>query len=107
MENTSRGPTFEDFFTILNEGSMQDNTVARLQSTKVQTPLSHLSIKCNVLRQSISEDSQKYSLRNTKEKGTVEYLWFLGTFLSLLGNHKRFPSCDISLCSPCLDRRAR
>ncbi len=41
MENISRGPTYEDFVTILTEGSMQDNIVARLQST-VQTPLSLL-----------------------------------------------------------------
>jgi hypothetical protein len=34
-----RGPTFGDFVTFLTEGSMQDNRVARLQSTRVQTPL--------------------------------------------------------------------
>ncbi len=39
MENISRGPTFWDFVTILTEGSMQDSTVARLLSTKVETPL--------------------------------------------------------------------
>ncbi len=39
MEKISRGPTFGDFVTII---TMQDNTVARLQSTKVQTPLSPL-----------------------------------------------------------------
>jgi hypothetical protein len=41
----SRGPTFGDFFTmvtILTEGSMQNNAVARLQSTRVQTLLSQL-----------------------------------------------------------------
>jgi hypothetical protein len=37
MENL-RGPTFEDFVSILTEGSRQDITVARLQSTRVQTP---------------------------------------------------------------------
>jgi hypothetical protein len=30
MENISRGPNFGDFVTILTEGSMQDNTVARV-----------------------------------------------------------------------------
>jgi hypothetical protein len=40
MENISRDPTFGDFVSILIEGSMQDITVARLQSTRVQTPLS-------------------------------------------------------------------
>jgi hypothetical protein len=42
MEIISRGPTFGDFVTILTEGSIQDNTVARLLSTNVQTPLSPL-----------------------------------------------------------------
>jgi hypothetical protein len=42
MENISRGPTFGDFVTILTEGSMQGITVARLQSTGVQIPLSPL-----------------------------------------------------------------
>jgi hypothetical protein len=42
MENISRGPTLGDFDTIHTEGSMQDNTVERLQSTRVQTPISPL-----------------------------------------------------------------
>ncbi len=37
MVNLSRGPTLGDFVTILTEGSMQDVTVARLQSTRVPT----------------------------------------------------------------------
>ncbi len=35
MENISRGPIFGDFVTIRAEASMQDITVARLQSTRV------------------------------------------------------------------------
>jgi hypothetical protein len=42
MENKSRGPTFGDFVTIRTEGSMQDISVARRQSTRVQTLLSSL-----------------------------------------------------------------
>jgi hypothetical protein len=42
MENISRGPTFGDLVTIRTEASMQDVTVARLQSTRVQNPLSPL-----------------------------------------------------------------
>jgi hypothetical protein len=42
MENISRGPTFGDFATICTEAPMQGFTVARLQSTRVQTPLSPL-----------------------------------------------------------------
>jgi hypothetical protein len=44
MENESRGPTFGDFVTIRSEGSMQDISVAGIQSTRVQTPLSDHSM---------------------------------------------------------------
>jgi hypothetical protein len=47
IENISRGHTFGNFVTIRPEASMQDITVARLQRTRVQTPLSP-SFKCNV-----------------------------------------------------------
>jgi hypothetical protein len=40
IENISKGPTFRNFVTIYTEASMQDVTVARLHSTRVQTPLS-------------------------------------------------------------------
>ncbi len=74
MENISRGPTFGDFVTVRTEASMQDITVARLQSTRVQTPLSPY-FKCNVLRERLSVDSQNIPcLRNTKEKGVVDNL---------------------------------
>jgi hypothetical protein len=39
MENISRDPTFGDFVTIRTEASMQDVTVASLQSTRVRTLL--------------------------------------------------------------------
>jgi hypothetical protein len=42
MENISRGPTFGDFVTIRTKASMQDVTVARLQSKTVKNPLSYL-----------------------------------------------------------------
>jgi hypothetical protein len=42
IENISRGPTFWDFVTIGTEGSMQDFSVARLQSKREQTPISRL-----------------------------------------------------------------
>jgi hypothetical protein len=42
-ENISRGgPTIGEFCRYLYRGLMQDNTVARLQSTRVQTPISPL-----------------------------------------------------------------
>ncbi len=59
MENISRGSTFGDFVTIRAEASMQDVTVARLQRTRVQTPISSL-FKCNVLRENLSVDSQNH-----------------------------------------------
>ncbi len=74
MENISRSPTFRDFVTIRTEASMQDVTVARLPSTRIQTPLSPPSFKCNVqycVKVSLFCGQSKYSLRNTKEKGAV------------------------------------
>ncbi len=49
MENISRGPTFGDFVTIRTEASMQDVTVTRLQSTRVQTTDSLLPSLLNVM----------------------------------------------------------
>jgi hypothetical protein len=69
-ENICRGSTFGDFVTILIEGSMQDNTITRLQSTRVQTPLSP-STRCNVLRESLSEDSQNILCASLKRKGSL------------------------------------
>ncbi len=59
MKNISRGPTFEGFFIFLTETSMADVTVARLQSKEYGLP-SPPSFKCNVLRKSLSVDSQKF-----------------------------------------------
>jgi hypothetical protein len=39
MENIKRGLTFEDFVTILTEGSMQDNMAARLEYKSTDSPL--------------------------------------------------------------------
>jgi hypothetical protein len=58
MENISRGPTFGDFVTILTERG-QCRTL-RLQDYRVQECRlpSPPSIKCDVLRESLSEDSE-------------------------------------------------
>jgi hypothetical protein len=56
MENISRGPTFGDLVTIRTEGSMLDIKVARLQKEYILPSPS--SFKCNVLRESLSMDSQ-------------------------------------------------
>ncbi len=70
MENINRRPIFGDFVTIRTEASMQDITVARLQSTIVQTHLS-TSFKCNVLRESFSVDSQNIPCA-TQRRGVVD-----------------------------------
>jgi hypothetical protein len=57
---------------------MQENTVTRLQTTRVQTPLPP-SIKCNVLRQSLAGDSQNIPCATLKRMGVVGNL-----YLSLL-----------------------
>ncbi len=77
MENISRGPTFAfgAFVTILTEGSMQNNTVARLQSTRVKTPFSPPYIKCNALRESLSVDSQNIPCATLKRWGVVGNLY--------------------------------
>ncbi len=49
IETISRGPTFGDFVTILTEGSMQNNTVAGLQSTRVLRTYSPLHPLVNVM----------------------------------------------------------
>jgi hypothetical protein len=50
---------------------MQDVTVARLQSTRVPSVLpSSLSFKCNVLRESLSEESQNIPCATLREEGS-------------------------------------
>jgi hypothetical protein len=68
MENTciSRGPTFRDFVTILTERPMQDITIARLQSTRVQLPSPPLLNVMYCVRVSL-----RTALRNTEEKGVM------------------------------------
>jgi hypothetical protein len=68
MKNISGGSTLKYFVTILTEGSMQDNTVKILRITSVQTPFSPY-IKCNVLRDSLSEDSQNIPCATLKRMG--------------------------------------
>ncbi len=72
MENISRGPTFGDFVTIRTERSMQDGIVARLQSTRVQEYKlpSPPFFKCNVLRESLSVDSQNIPCAILKRMGS-------------------------------------
>jgi hypothetical protein len=49
MEDISRDPTLGDFFTILTKGSMQDNMVARLQTTEYKSADFSFSPLLNVM----------------------------------------------------------
>jgi hypothetical protein len=79
MENISRGPTFGDFVTILTKGLIQNNTVPRLQSTRVQALLSPSS-KC-VLRGALLdpdpnwESRSGYGAREPIESGSTTLVW--------------------------------
>jgi hypothetical protein len=82
MENLSRGSTrtFGDSVTILTEGGRCRTSRLhdyRVQENRLPSPP---SVKCNVLRESLSEDWSKYSMRNTKEMGVVGNL-YIGGFI--------------------------
>jgi hypothetical protein len=85
MENISKGTNFGDFVTIRTKASMQDITVARLQSTVQEKRLpSPPSFKCNVLRESLSVDSQNNLCAILKRSWSwviSVYLWFMVTLL--------------------------
>jgi hypothetical protein len=67
---------------------MQDNTVAKLLSTRVQTPFSLNVMYGTVLRESLSDDSQNILCATLKRKGVVGnlcmYLFFLSYSLALI-----------------------
>jgi hypothetical protein len=108
MENISKGPTFGDSVTIHTEGSMQDITVARLQSTRVQTPLSP-SFKCNVLHESLSEDSQNIPCATPKRRGS----WVISVYLWVWLNRSPIPVerrgviSSFKIISTCLTPRVK
>jgi hypothetical protein len=78
MENISGGPTFGNFVTIRTEATMQDITVARLQSTRVQTPHSPLSPLLNVIYYvRVSGDSQNIPYSTLQKRGS----WLISVYL--------------------------
>jgi hypothetical protein len=90
MENKSRGTTFGDFVTIRTEGSMQDITVARLRSTVQEDRLpSPPSFKCNVLRESLSVDSQNIACSTLKRRGW----WVISVYLCCVRIQYQAPDC--------------
>jgi hypothetical protein len=66
MENISRGPTFGDFVTL--SAQRRRCRTSQLQDYRLTSPP---SFKFNVLRESLSVDSQNIPRRTTKEKGVV------------------------------------
>jgi hypothetical protein len=74
MENITRGLILRDFVTILTETSMQDVTVARLQSTDYPLPP---ILNVNVLRESLSVDSQNIPFATQKRRGS----WVISVYL--------------------------
>jgi hypothetical protein len=75
MENISRGSTFGEFATILTEGSMQDVKVKDYRVHKEYGLPSPPSFKCNVLRESLSVDSQNIPCATLKQKGVMVKLY--------------------------------
>ncbi len=76
MENISRGPTFGHFVTIRTERSMQvcKTTDYRVQEYRLPSPP---SFKCNVLRESLSVDSQNIPCATLKRRGSwVIFIYF-------------------------------
>jgi hypothetical protein len=69
MENISRGPTFRDFVTIRTEGGLY--RTLRLKTTEYKSTDSPLppSFKCNILRESLSVDSQNIPCVRLKRRG--------------------------------------
>jgi hypothetical protein len=77
MENISRGPAFVDFVTIRTEGSMQDVSFQdyRVQEYRLRSSPPP-SFKCNVLRKSLSVDSQNIPCATLKRRRSLDYLFF-------------------------------
>jgi hypothetical protein len=75
VENISRGPIFGDYVTIRTEASMQDVSVARHYRVRYKSTESPL--KCNVLRESLSVDSQNIPCATLKRRGS----WVISVYL--------------------------
>jgi hypothetical protein len=100
MENISRGPTYGDSVTILSP--MGRCRASRLQDYRVEYRLtSPPSIKCNVLLESLSEDSQNIPCATLKRKGSwvifiPVHLWLCTWFKRLcFGKHALYV-CDFT-----------
>jgi hypothetical protein len=88
----SRGPTFGDFVTILTEGSMQNNKVARLYRVQEYRLFSPHSSKCNVLLKNLSENSQNIPYATLKRRG----FWLISVYLCIKGTES--PDAFLKAC---------
>ncbi len=94
MEHICKGSTCRDFVTILIERSMKDFTAVRLQSTKKYRLPSPPSVKCNVLRESLCEESQNIPCATLKRRGS----WFISIHFWLCPWLK---ACNLEACALC------
>ncbi len=80
MENISRGPTFGDFVTIRTQSrtsQLQDYRILEYCTLVYRLPFPP-SFKCNVLRESLSVDSQNIPCATLQRRGSwviSVYLW--------------------------------
>ncbi len=99
----SGGPTFGDFVTILTGGRCRTTLLQdyRVQEYRLPSPP---SIKCNVLRESLSEDSQNISCATLKRRGSwviCVYLWKYFKHIGYLGDiNERTVHCLVYLTAP-------
>jgi hypothetical protein len=62
MENIGRGPTFEDFVTILKERSMQKVTVARFQIIFMANAITRKIVQCYFVHRVVTLYSVHFEL---------------------------------------------
>jgi hypothetical protein len=87
MENISRGPPLGNFVTIRTEGSMRNITIASTEYKSTESPLLNVMYCVRVSLWIVN----KYSLRNTREKGVMGNLC-----ISLHYTHKKTRSTQVN-----------
>jgi len=99
MENISRGPTFGDFVTVRTEASMQDITVARLQSKEYRLPFPPILNVMYCVRDSLWTVKIFLACATLKRRGS----WIISVYL--WSNRKKKhgvwdPMPELSITSP-------
>ncbi len=90
MESIRRGPNFGDFVTIRTLVSMQDVSV---QDYRVQDSPLHPFFNCNVLRESLSVDSENNPCATLKRTGS----WVISVYLCVGWMSRIIYLCDFHL----------